>query len=205
MNKVNQWKNSTSVIEWYKTIPNKDQDRFVIFDIEIFYPSISLELFKEALNVAKTLTDISEKDVFIIMQTRKTLLFNDSKLWLKKFGNEDFDVPMGCFDGVEICELMSLFTLTKLYDVLQRENVGLYRDDGLAIVKQMPGPELERKRKIIETFKKYGLVITIKTNLFVVKFLDIQFNLLNGTVKPYRNQIVTQYMYIKILIIRRKC
>ena len=205
MNKVNQWKNSTSVIEWYKTIPNKDQDRFVIFDIEIFYPSISLELFKEALNVAKTLTDISEKDVFIIMQTRKTLLFNDSKLWLKKFGNEDFDVPMGCFDGVEICELMSLFILTKLYDVLQRENVGLYRDDGLAIVKQMPGPELERKRKIIETFKKYGLVITIKTNLFVVKFLDIQFNLLNGTVKPYRNQIVTQYMYIKILIIRRKC
>ena len=205
MNKVNQWKNSTSVIEWYKTIPNKDQDRFVIFDIEIFYPSISLELFKEALNVAKTLTDISEKDVFIIMQTRKTLLFNDSKLWLKKFGNEDFDVPMGCFDGVEICELMSLFILTKLYDVLQRENVGLYRDDGLAIVKQMPDPELERKRKIIETFKKYGLVITIKTNLFVVKFLDIQFNLLNGTVKPYRNQIVTQYMYIKILIIRRKC
>ena len=205
MNKVNQWKNSTSVIEWYKTIPNKDQDRFVIFDIEIFYPSISLELFKEALNVAKTLTDISEKDVFIIMQTRKTLLFNDSKLWLKKFGNEDFDVPMGCFDGVEICELMSLFILTKLYDVLQRENVGLYRDDGLAIVKQMPGPKLERKRKIIETFKKYGLVITIKTNLFVVKFLDIQFNLLNGTVKPYRNQIVTQYMYIKILIIRRKC
>ena len=31
---VNQWKNSTSVIEWYKTIPNKDQYRFIIFDIE---------------------------------------------------------------------------------------------------------------------------------------------------------------------------
>ena len=51
----------------------------------------------------------------------------------------------------------------------------------------MPGPELERKRKkIIEIFKKYGLAITIKTNLFVVNFLDIQFNLLNGTFKPYR-------------------
>ena len=37
---VNQWKNSTSFIEWYKTIPNKDQYRFVIFDIESFYPSI---------------------------------------------------------------------------------------------------------------------------------------------------------------------
>ena len=71
--------------------------------------------------------------------------------------------------------------------VLQRDNVGLYRDDGLAIVKQMPGAELERKRKeIIETLKKYGLTITIKTNLFVVHFLYIQFNLLSGTFKPYR-------------------
>ena len=69
---------------------------------------------------------------------------------------------------------------------LQRENVGLYRDDGLAIVKQIPGPELEIKRKkIIEIFKKHGWAITIKTNLFVVNFLDIQFNLLNGTFKPY--------------------
>ena len=34
---INQCKsveNSTSVIEWYKTIPNKDQYRFIIFDIE---------------------------------------------------------------------------------------------------------------------------------------------------------------------------
>ena len=51
----------------------------------------------------------------------------------------------------------------------------------------MPGPELDRKRKkIIEVFKKYGSSITIKTNLLVVNFLDIQFNLLNGTFKPYR-------------------
>ena len=33
---VNQWKNSTSVTEWYKTIPNKDQYRYIIFDIEKF-------------------------------------------------------------------------------------------------------------------------------------------------------------------------
>ena len=121
------------------------------------------------------------------MQASKTLLFNDTKRELKKFDNEDFDVPMGCFDGAEICELVGSLILTKLCNVLQRENVGLYRDDGLTIVKQMPGPELERKRKkIIEIFKKYGLAITNKTNLFVLIFLDIQFNLLNGTFKPYR-------------------
>ena len=51
----------------------------------------------------------------------------------------------------------------------------------------MPGPELDRKRKkIIEVFKKYELAIIIKANLFVVNFLGIQFNVLNGTFKPYR-------------------
>ena len=169
---VNQWKNSTSVTEWYKTIPNKNQYRFVMFDIESFYPSISLELFNETLNFVKNLTDISETDVSIVMQARKTLLFNDSKPWLKKFVNKDFNVPMGCFDGAEVCELVGSFISKKLCDVLQRENVRLYCDEGLAIiVQQMPGPELERKRKkIIETFKKYGLAVTIKANLFLSIF-----------------------------------
>ena len=114
---VNRWKNSISVIEVYKTILNKDKYRFVIFDIESFYPSISLELFNEALNFAKTL-GISETEVSKMMPPRKTLLFNDSKPWLKKFGNEDFDVPIGCFDGAEVCELVGSFILTKLSDVL---------------------------------------------------------------------------------------
>ena len=90
---------------------------------------------------------------------------------MKKFGNEDFDVRMGCFDGAEVFELVGSFILTKLCDVLRRKCGELYRDDGLAIVKQILGPEFERKRKkIIETFKNYGLAITIKTNLFVVNF-----------------------------------
>ena len=89
-----------------------------------------------------------------MMQVRKTLLFNDSKPWLKKFANKDFDVPMGCFDGAEVCELVVSLIITKLCDVLQRENVGLHQDDGLAIVKQMPGPELERKEKRLLKYLK---------------------------------------------------
>ena len=30
---VNQWNNSTSVKEWHKTIPNKNQYRFLIFEL----------------------------------------------------------------------------------------------------------------------------------------------------------------------------
>ena len=58
---------------------------------------------------------------------------------MKKFGVEDFDVSVECFDGAGVCELVGSLILTKLCDVLQRKNVGSYSDDGLAIVKQMPG------------------------------------------------------------------
>ena len=70
------------------------------------------------------------------MQAHKTLLFNDSKPWLKKLGNKDLDVLMACFDGAKASELVGSFILKKLCYVLRRENAGLYRDDGLAIVKR---------------------------------------------------------------------
>ena len=37
---VNQWRNSTSVIDWFKAIHNKPQYTFFVFDIENFYQSI---------------------------------------------------------------------------------------------------------------------------------------------------------------------
>ena len=33
------------------------------------------------------------------MQSRKTLLFNNKEPWVKKHGDKEFDVPMGCLDG----------------------------------------------------------------------------------------------------------
>ena len=45
--------------------------------------------------------EISYEDINLIMQARKMLLFNESILWVKKEGNEDFDVPMVCFHRAE--------------------------------------------------------------------------------------------------------
>ena len=73
---VNQWKNSASVIEWFNSIPNKNQHRLVAFDIESFYPSISEDLFNEALNFAKTKVDITKQEMLILMQSHNTLSFN---------------------------------------------------------------------------------------------------------------------------------
>ena len=130
------------------------------------------------LNLAKTKVDITNQEMSIIMQSRNTLLFNKNQPWVKKSGNEEFDVLMGCFDGAELCEMIGIYILTKLQSVLQKDNAGLYRDDGLGVTKELPGPEMERKRKqIIEIFKKLELSITIRMNLHVADFLDIQFNL----------------------------
>ena len=156
--KVNQWKNSTSVIEWFNNISNKDQRRFVVFVSESFSLSISEDLFNEALNFAKTKVHITNQEMSIIMQSHNTLLFINNQLWVKKSGNEEFDVPVGCFDGAEVCKIIGVYILMKLQNVLQKVNAGLYRDDGLGVTKELPGPEMERKRKqIIEVFKKLGL------------------------------------------------
>ena len=74
---VNQWKNSHSVIEWFKNIRNKSNASFFVFDIESFYHSISLKLLEDAINFAKTVCNISGRDTSINMQARRTLLFNN--------------------------------------------------------------------------------------------------------------------------------
>ena len=74
---VNQWKNSHSVIEWFKNIRNKSNASFFVFDIESFYHSISLKLLEDAINFAKTVCNISERDTSINMQARRTLFFNN--------------------------------------------------------------------------------------------------------------------------------
>ena len=96
---------------------------------------------------------------------------------LKKEDNEDFDASMGCFDGAKVCELADTYILNQLKDTFQDHSVGLYRDDGLAVVKGLSGPEVERmKKRVIKNFKDCGFKIIIKGNLKVVNFLDVTFN-----------------------------
>ena len=102
-------------------------------------------------------------------------------------GNGEFNAPMGCFDGAEVCELVDVYILHLLRTVMRKENVGLYHDDGLGILRNSSGPEIEQKRKqIIQIFKNCRLNITVKTNLKTVGFLDVLLDLLNNTYQPYR-------------------
>ena len=66
-------------------------------------------------------------------------------------------------------------------------NIGLYKDDGLAILEATSGPETDQIRKKIEKlFKDHNLHITTELGLFQTDFLDVTFNLKSGKYWPYR-------------------
>ena len=92
--KVNQWKNTSEVIKRFENITNKKHSSFINFDVENFYSSVSLKLFTDAINYARNKIDINDQELAIIMQSRKTLLFQNGETWVKKSSDEDFDVPM---------------------------------------------------------------------------------------------------------------
>ena len=111
---------------------------FIQFDVENFYSSILLNLFNEAIQYARTIMKISGRDKPIIKHSRKPLLFYNNQS-----GNLDFDVPMGCYDGAEICELVGIFILNKLSNNIDKKSIGLYRDDGLGMFDKLSGPQIE--------------------------------------------------------------
>ena len=188
--KVNQWKNTNTVIAWFKSLPDKSCLSFVNFDIESSYPSISSNLFQQAIDFAREKVEITDTNISIIMQTRKTLLFHEGVPCVKRSGNEDFDVPMGSYDGAEVCQLVGAFLLNNLCHIIDKSNVALYRDDGLGVFKSHSGPETERKRKeIIKAFNTYNLSITIERNICIVNFLDTTFDLINISIDHIGNQM----------------
>ena len=96
--KVNEWKNTSSVITWFRNIKDKHLYKFLIFDIKDFYPSIKESLFHEALQFAKMHVNIIQRDIEVMFHSRKSLLYNNRIPWVKKEGM-GFDVTMGAYDG----------------------------------------------------------------------------------------------------------
>ena len=94
---------------------------------------------------------------------------------------------MGCYDGAETCQLVGIYIQNKLCKLMNKKDFGVYRDDGLEILRNTSGPEADRKRKnIIKIFKECGLSITCEVNRKIVDFLDVRFNLNDETYEPYR-------------------
>ena len=96
---------------------------------------------------------------------------------------------MGSFDEAKVCKLVGLYLLKILKSEFGGNNIGFYGDDGISCFENMSGPEPEKiKKKIRKIFKDTGLNIPCETNLHILEYLDVTFNLKTGKYYPYRKE-----------------
>ena len=54
---------------------------------------------------------------------------------------------MGSSDGAEIYELVGIYILSCLSTIIDKKVCGLYRDDGLLVLRNVNGQQIDRVRK----------------------------------------------------------
>ena len=71
-------------------------------------------MFHEALQFAKMQVNITQRDIEVVLYSRKNILYCNKIPWLKKEKN------------AEICELIGIFMLSLIGKKYDSENAGLY-------------------------------------------------------------------------------
>ena len=104
---VNELKNTISVSKLFENINNKRLYKFLQFDIKAFYPSIKEILLHEVIKSAKDHAPIKRKDVEVIFQAQKSVLYSDGEPCVKKESGS-FGFTLGAYDGAEACELIGI-------------------------------------------------------------------------------------------------
>ena len=89
---------------------------------------------------------------------------------------------MGSNNSTEICELTGIYILSQLSNLLSQKDIGLYWYNGL-VLRQNTNRQLTNiiRKNVIKLFKGISFKIEIETNLKIVNFLDVTFNLTNST------------------------
>ena len=94
---------------------------------------------------------------------RNQLYYNDETC-VKK-GESNFDITMGAYDLAKVWELIGIFMLSLLSKHINKNHIGLYRDDGLSILKNTSSPAAEKLKKKFQIFKDKDLDIIVQCNL----------------------------------------
>ena len=63
-------------------------------------------------------------------------------------GSSLFDVTMGSYDRAEICELVGIYILNTLPSKYDKYNIGLYRDNGLAVFKNTSSRKADESKRV---------------------------------------------------------
>ena len=101
---------------------------------------------------------------------------------------------MGSFDGAELCELVGIYLISKLLEIIPKDQSGLYRDDGLLLLRKMNGHKTDKIRKqVIKLFKDAGFLLEIENKLKQIDFLDVTLNLSTGLHLHTKNLMIHCY------------
>ena len=141
--------------------------------------------------------DINRNYFEVTFIARKSLLFHSNQPWVKR-NCDTIDVTMGAYDGANIFELVRIFMLLLLSKKYNSNNVGLYRDDGLSVFKNISEQQAEKFKKLKKRKIKKGLQIFIKCNLKIVDYLDVTLNLKDVTYHPFHKpNDETSYIHVE--------
>ena len=105
-------------------------------------------LLKNAINFAEQHIEIFENGKAIIFHAKKSLPLNSQHVWIKKKGRL-FAVTMGAFSGAQICEAVGNFLLYQLSTNCNKKRL-VYRNDGLAIFKNVSSSKAGKNKKDIQ-------------------------------------------------------
>ena len=94
-----------------------------MFDVKDFYPPTKEKLLWEAIRLAKRYIFITNKNIEAIFHAKKSLLYYNDEPWVKK-RESNFDVTVGVYDRVEVCELIGYLCCHWLVNTLTRIMLG---------------------------------------------------------------------------------
>ena len=91
---------------------------------------------------------------------------------------------MVAYDGAEVCKLVGTLP-EKIGEICNESDIGLYRDDDLAIFRNERGTQLHKiKKKLQRLFKEHDLERTAESNQKIVNYLNATLILKDGTFRP---------------------
>ena len=132
--------------------------KVLVFAIQKFYPSITETLLNHWKNLAFAQRDIETKQNELDLKSRKSSLYCKNTARIKRGRNGKFDVTIGGNDGDETCKIVGLFLLHRIEEKLSKDDIGLYRDEGLACFKNNNGHQNDKIRKeLTKIFQTCGL------------------------------------------------
>ena len=140
----------------------------------------------EAIKFARNYGNINDDMTNTIMNSWKAFSFYDGDPWVNKDTLQHFHVTEGSFYWAEVCELVDLYLLNQLRDIIKNRSIGVYRDDSLVSCAQIFWPsngEIKIKNDI-EFFKQHGFQIMIEINLKITDFFRYLFRSWKWCVLP---------------------